>query len=94
MAHPPIHTFPVKVADPTHPLNANIPSQFDIADELYLFELQGSLDDYKVLLTTDYDVHGIDMERSNYAYTKGYPWDPSRNIQELQELYAKHIQDE
>ena len=90
MAHAPIHTFPVQVADAEHPLNAGIPSKFAVEDELYLFELEGELSDYKILLTTDYDIMGVDMVRSNYAYTKGYPWDPKRNIQELQELYAKN----
>jgi len=30
------------------------------------------------------------MERSDYAYMKGYPWDPSRKIGELQELFRKN----
>jgi type 1 glutamine amidotransferase len=90
MAHAPIHTFPVQVTDPDHPLNAGIPSQFAVEDELYLFELQGELSDYKILLTTEYDILGVDMVRSNYAYTRGYPWDPKRKIRELQELYEKN----
>ena len=88
MAHAPIHTFPVQVADPDHPLNANIPSEFSLEDELYLFELQGDLADYKILLTTEYDIMGVDMVRSNYAYTRGYPWDPARKIEALQALYT------
>ena len=87
MAHAPIHTFPVRVEDPGHPLNAGIPEEFFVDDELYLFELQGDLDDYKILLTTEYDIMGVDMVRSNYAYTPGYPWDPSRRIDELKQLY-------
>lgn len=90
MAHPPVHTFPVKVVDAQHPIMAGIPAEFSLADELYLIELQGNLHDYKILLTTEYDACGVDMERSDYAYSRGYPWDPSRNIHELQELYRKN----
>jgi len=90
MAHAPIHTFPVAVTDPDHALNAGIPANFSVEDELYLFELQGELSDYKILLTTEYDIMGVDMVRSNYAYTKGYPWNPKREIEELQELYEKN----
>ena len=87
MAHPPIHTFPVKVADAGHTLTQNIPEEFSVADELYLVELQGDLRDYKILLTTEYDILGVDMERSNYAYTKDYDWDPTRRIDELHALF-------
>ena len=90
MAHAPIHTFPVRVEDPEHPLNKGIPAEFPLEDELYLFELQGDLADYEILLSTEYDIMGVDMVRSNYAYTRGYPWDPTREIDELQELYAKN----
>mmetsp|Transcript_96122 Transcript_96122/g.206217 ORF Transcript_96122/g.206217 Transcript_96122/m.206217 type:complete len:352 (+) Transcript_96122:82-1137(+) len=90
MAHPPIHTFPVHVVDTKHPVTAGIPTDFSLPDELYLFELQGNLQDYKILLTTEYDILGIDMERSDYAYSKGYPWDEKRTIHELQELYRKN----
>jgi hypothetical protein len=61
MAHPPIHTFGVEVADPNHIVTAGIPASFDLADELYLFELQGDLKDYSILLTTEYDICGVDM---------------------------------
>lgn len=92
MAHPPIHTFHVDVteAGETHPLTAGLPSSFMLADELYLFELQGDLTDYNILLTTDYDICGVDMVRSDYAYSKDYHFDPTRNIQELQELFEKN----
>merc|ERR1712146_335777 len=29
------------------------------------------------------------MERSDYAYMKGYPWDPKRRIGELQALFRE-----
>jgi len=89
MAHPPVHTFPVRVADAGHPITAGLPAEFPVADELYLFELQGDLQDYKVLLTTEYDACGVDMERSDYAYSRDYPWDPSRDIGQLQALYRE-----
>lgn len=93
MAHPPIHTFSVHCEEPEHPVLKGIPTDFDVADELYLIELQGDLKDYKVLLTTQYDICGVDMVRSNYAYLKGYPWDPTRKITELHELFNKNAPD-
>jgi type 1 glutamine amidotransferase len=89
MAHPPIHTFPVNVTAPSHPVVAGLPAEFEVADELYLFELQGDLADYTILLTTDYDIMGVDMQRSDYAYQPGYPWDPTRKIKELHQLFRE-----
>jgi len=89
MAHPPIHTFQVKVTDPQHPVTAGLPTDFWLEDELYLFELQGDLKDYKILLTTEYDILGVDMERSDFAYMKDFPWDPTRKIGELQALFRE-----
>ena len=90
MAHPPIHTFPVDVIDTSHTVTKGLPERFDLEDELYLFELQGDLKDYKILVTTDYDIMGNDMRDSNYAYLRDYPWDPKRDIKSLQRLYEKN----
>jgi type 1 glutamine amidotransferase len=49
--HPPIRRFRVDVQESNHPLMKNIPSSFEVVDELYLIEM---LDEHaKVLLTTE-----------------------------------------
>jgi uncharacterized protein len=47
--HPPVRKFRVDIVDRTHPITADIPASFEIMDELYLIELQGTCN---VLLTT------------------------------------------
>lgn len=47
--HPPLRKFTVKVRS-SHPLAANLPPAFEVADELYLVEMQGEHD---VWLTTE-----------------------------------------
>lgn len=49
--HPPVRRFEVKVAT-DHPLAHGLPPSFEVADELYLLELQG---DVQPLLTTEID---------------------------------------
>ncbi len=48
--HPPVRRFNVDVVNSNHPLTHNLPSQFEVDDELYLIEMLGSAD---VLLTTE-----------------------------------------
>ncbi len=50
--HPPVRKFRVDVADREHPLTKGLPESFEVADELYLIELQdpGSC---HLLLTTE-----------------------------------------
>jgi uncharacterized protein len=48
--HPPIRRFTVNVSQ-AHPLTSGLPSSFEVADELYLIELQ-DLGNTQVLLTT------------------------------------------
>jgi type 1 glutamine amidotransferase len=50
--HPPLCKFRVKVADPSHPLTRGVPASFEVADELYLIELQQPSES-RVLLTTE-----------------------------------------
>ena len=49
--HPPLCKFRVDVADRTHPLTNGVPESFEVADELYLIELQEPSKSH-VLLTT------------------------------------------
>ena len=49
--HPPLCKFRVDVADPSHPLANGVPDSFEVADELYLIELQQPSESH-VLLTT------------------------------------------
>jgi type 1 glutamine amidotransferase len=50
--HPPLCKFQVKVTDSSHPLMRGVPASFEVADELYLIELQ-HLSETHVLLTTE-----------------------------------------
>lgn len=50
--HPPIRKFTVNVSDESHPITDGLPASFDVADELYLVEMQHP-EDTKVLLTTE-----------------------------------------
>jgi hypothetical protein len=49
--HPPLCKFRVDVADRSHPLTVGVPDCFEVADELYLIELQQPSESH-VLLTT------------------------------------------
>jgi len=49
--HPPLCKFRVDVADPSHPLTRGVPASFEVADELYMIELQQPSKSH-VLLTT------------------------------------------
>jgi uncharacterized protein len=49
--HPPLCRFRVDVADLSHPLTNGVPDSFEVADELYLIELQQP-PETQVLLTT------------------------------------------
>jgi type 1 glutamine amidotransferase len=49
--HPPLCKFRVNVADRAHPLTNGVPASFEVADELYLVELQQPSETH-VLLTT------------------------------------------
>jgi uncharacterized protein len=49
--HPPLCRFRVDVADRSHPLTNGLPDSFEVADELYLIELQQPSES-RVLLTT------------------------------------------
>lgn len=49
--HPPLRRFRVDVAT-DHPITAGLPASFEVADELYLIELQQPRDQ-RILLTTD-----------------------------------------
>ena len=49
--HPPLCKFRVDVADHSHPLTNGLPGSFEVADELYLIELQQPFESH-VLLTT------------------------------------------
>ena len=51
--HPPLRRFSVDVAAPEHPLTAGIPASFEVADELYLLEVDRAR--VEVLLTTCFD---------------------------------------
>lgn len=48
--HPPIRRFKVNVEATDHPVFANLPSEFEVDDELYLIE---PMQDSKTLLTTE-----------------------------------------
>jgi uncharacterized protein len=50
--HPPVRKFRVDVTDRSHPLTSNLPASFEVADELYLIELQQPSESH-VLLTTE-----------------------------------------
>jgi uncharacterized protein len=50
--HPPIRRFRVEVADHTHPITEGLPPSFEVADELYMIELQHP-DKTQILLTTE-----------------------------------------
>jgi type 1 glutamine amidotransferase len=52
--HPPVRRFRVDVSDRQHPLTRGLPESFEVADELYLLELQQPVD-CRVLLTTQLD---------------------------------------
>jgi len=47
--HPPVRRFAVHTAE--HPLTEGVPRDFEVADELYLLEMQG--DDIQPLITTE-----------------------------------------
>ncbi len=49
--HPPLCKFRVEVADSSHPLTNGVPDSFEVADELYMIELQQPSESH-VLLTT------------------------------------------
>jgi uncharacterized protein len=49
--HPPLCRFRVNVTDRLHPLTNGMPESFEVADELYLIELQ-QLSESHILLTT------------------------------------------
>lgn len=49
--HPPLCRFRVDVADRSHPLTRGVPDSFEVADELYMIELQQPAE-AQVLLTT------------------------------------------
>jgi uncharacterized protein len=49
--HPPLCRFRVDVADRSHPLTRGVPDSFEVADELYMIELQQP-SELHVLLTT------------------------------------------
>ncbi len=49
--HPPLRKFTVQVHG-DHPLTRNLPTSFEVDDELYLLEMQG---EHQVLLTTELD---------------------------------------
>jgi type 1 glutamine amidotransferase len=50
--HPPMRRFRVDVSDQTHSLTRNVPTSFEVIDELYLIELQDP-STCRVLLTTE-----------------------------------------
>jgi hypothetical protein len=50
--HPPVRKFRVDVADSGHILTRDLPSSFEVSDELYLIELQDP-ETCRVLLTTE-----------------------------------------
>ncbi|HKU23905.1 MAG TPA: ThuA domain-containing protein [Candidatus Sulfotelmatobacter sp.] len=49
--HPPLCKFRVSVADRSHPLTSGVPESFEVADELYMIELQQPSESH-ILLTT------------------------------------------
>jgi type 1 glutamine amidotransferase len=49
--HPPLCRFRVEVTDRSHPLTEGLPDSFEVADELYMIELQQPAESH-VLLTT------------------------------------------
>ena len=68
--HPPLRRFTVSVtAD--HPLARDVPTQFDVADELYLIEPQG---DCEVLLTTE-------LEKDPSPPGFGFTYDTDTSVQ-------------
>lgn len=50
--HPPVRRFRVDVADGDHPLTDSLPQSFEVADELYMLELQDPAHS-RVMLTTE-----------------------------------------
>jgi len=50
--HPPVRKFRVDVADRSHPVTAGLPASFEVADELYMLELQNPVAT-QILLTTE-----------------------------------------
>jgi uncharacterized protein len=50
--HPPLCKFRVEVADRSHLLTRSVPAAFEVADELYMIELQRPFESH-VLLTTE-----------------------------------------
>jgi hypothetical protein len=74
--HPPLSRFRVDVAPGPHPLTKGLPASFEVADELYLIELQDP-DGSELLLTTELDVDpspagfGFLYERDTSALADG-----------------------
>lgn len=74
--HPPVRRFRVDVTDRRHPLTRGLPESFEVADELYLIELQHP-ETTRVLLTTQLDKDpsppgfGFVYERDTSALTDG-----------------------
>jgi uncharacterized protein len=50
--HPPVRKFRVEIVDRTHPIAAEMPTSFEVMDELYLIELQQPATSH-ILLTTE-----------------------------------------
>ncbi|MDP6979506.1 MAG: ThuA domain-containing protein [Myxococcota bacterium] len=65
--HPPIRRFSVDVCDADSPLTANLPSRFEVEDELYLIELCAP-DESRVLLTTS-DLAADDEAPRKFGFT-------------------------
>jgi uncharacterized protein len=74
--HPPVRKFRVKAADVPHPITAGLPPSFEVADELYLIELQHP-ESTQILLTTELpcdtspDGFGFDYESDTSLMADG-----------------------
>jgi uncharacterized protein len=74
--HPPVRKFSVTVADVQHPITAGLPPSFEVADELYLIELQHP-ESTQILLTTELprdpspDGFGFSYERDTSLMADG-----------------------
>jgi hypothetical protein len=74
--HPPLSRFSVHVAGDGHPLTKGLPASFEVADELYLIELQDP-DGSELLLTTELEADpsppgfGFLYERDTSALADG-----------------------
>ena len=69
VGHPPLHTFPVTVADTSHPITKGLPVTFEAFDELYINDLHAAVREEELSpLLTAFNKH--DDQEHVIAYTR------------------------